>query len=776
MPSKRFLNTIIILAAALLTVIVSAHQPVEPPCCVMPQPIPPGGGVFTNPEWMSIDFHRVNIEVENQIVVTNVDMQFTNNGEGFVEGTFLFPLPQDAAVDNLVMYIDGQAIEAKILPADEARAIYNEIVRQYRDPALLEYVGMNTLQANVFPIPPGESRRIEIGYSQILEAENGLLKLSYPMALPTTKDHRVNSMSVSVDVRSTDAIRNIYSPTHDIAISRNGDEAFRVGFERNNYTPDGDFVLYYGLENERISVNLLSYRESANEDGFFMLLVQPPVSVPQEQVVPKDVILVIDQSGSMDGVKWQQAQAAATYVLENLNEGDRFNVVAFSTGWRIFSSRMESANSAPEAAQWVNGMFSEGGTDINGALLTALDFADAERPVTILFMTDGLATEGVVDTPSILQNLRDAAGRNVRIFTFGVGDDVDTVLLDSITREFRGASSYVRPTERIEEEVASLYNKVSAPVLTDVVLEIDGVRTDLVYPQGQLPDLFAGEQLTIVGRYRQGAENVTVSLRGEVNGQATTYTYSDLAFTSRAGGEPFIARLWATRRIGELLNTIRLNGESEELIDSVVNLSVRYGIITPYTSFLIEEDDILSQQGRDRAMESFSEEAAGLSSNFTGSSAVTAADEIANLAAAQAPSGLRAFPTQTAPSMPAAPPAVAPSGGGGFFNFGRNDSAASVMPQSAEAEALDFEGAPAQAPAPQQAPVLNVQGKTFLLQNGIYVDTTFSPDDMQTVKIAFLSDAYFELLLNTPALGEYLAIGDALIIVWEGVAYEITPE
>ena len=406
---RLFLGILVALIAGMLALpTVLAQDPLpQPPVTEPPGLIePPCCGVFTNPEWLSIDYHRVSIDVENQIAATTVDMQFTNNGSGFVEGTFLFPLPEEAAVDNLVMYIDGQPIEARILAADEARQIYDEIVRQYRDPALLEYVGRNAIQANVFPIPEGESRRIEFEYTQVLEADNGLFKITYPMETTATRDRAVDSMSLSVSVDSADEVSNIYSPSHDIAINREGDTRFRVGFENSNYTPDSDFVLYYGIENNTVSANLLSYRESATEDGFFMLMVQPPVTIPDEQVIPKDVIIVLDQSGSMDeagGLKWKQAQSAAAYVLDNLNPEDRFNVVAFSTGWRTFSSDMEPASVADEATDWVMSMFAEGGTDINGALQEAVRLAHSERPTTILFLTDGLATEGVTETPRILQ-------------------------------------------------------------------------------------------------------------------------------------------------------------------------------------------------------------------------------------------------------------------------------------------------------------------------------------------------------------------------------------
>ncbi|RMG76923.1 MAG: VWA domain-containing protein [Chloroflexi bacterium] len=724
----------LIIVIFLMGIIPTAAQddPLPPiPCC----------GVFTDPAWLRIDYHRVNTTIENQIAETNVDMQFTNEGEALAEGTFIFPLPEGAAVDQLVMYVNGQAIEARILPAGEAREIYNEIVRQYRDPALLEYIGSSLIQANVFPIPPGESRRIEINYSQILEVDNGLIHYIYPVSTNTLSSRPVDQMSISVDVVSNDPISNIYSPSHNIAINRLSETEFRAGWEAVNVSSTDDFSLYYGIASNTINVNLLSYKDSSNEDGFFMLLVQPPVSVPDDQIIPKDVIIVLDQSGSMAGSKWDQARAAAVYVLDHLGAQDRFNVVLFSTGVRTYSDAMQSRDTVEDASNWINSQYAEGGTDINAALLTALDLADTDRPTTILFLTDGLATEGVVWTDDIMANLEMAAKPNVRIFTFGVGDDVDTFLLDRITTSFHGVSSYVRPSERIDEEVASLYNKISAPVLTNVLLEVVGSRVEMLYPQ-QLNDLFAGEQITVVGRYRDPSDDVTIKLSGIINGVEQIFTYDGLELRANAGGEAFIPRLWATRRIGDLLNTIRLNGENQELIDSIISLSVRYGIITPYTSFLIEEDDILTQQGQAEARMDLADEAAALNSANTGQGAVDAADNINSMSSASVP-----LPSPTSAAFaPSAQPSEAESdmempGGGESFNA-----------------------------------LTNVNDRTFVNIDGVWYDTTFDADNMTTTQVVFLSDEYFDLLEEFPELADYFALGDHVIVVLNGIAYEVVPE
>ncbi|GAB4332066.1 MAG: hypothetical protein Kow00117_16770 [Phototrophicales bacterium] len=726
----------LIIVVFLMGIIPTAAQddPLPPvPCC----------GVFTDPAWLRIDYHRVNTTIENQIAQTNVDMQFTNEGEGLAEGTFIFPLPQGAAVDQLVMYVNGQAIEARILPAGEAREIYNEIVRQYRDPALLEYIGSSLIQANVFPIPPGESRRIEITYSQILEVDNGLIHYVYPISTNTLSSRSVDQMSISVDVVSNDPISNIYSPSHNIAINRLSETEFRAGWEAVNVSSTDDFSLYYGIASNTINVNLLSYKDSSNEDGFFMLLVQPPMSVAEDQIIPKDVIIVLDQSGSMAGTKWEQARAAAVYVLDHLGAQDRFNVVLFSTGVRTYSDAMQSRDAVGDASNWINSQYAEGGTDINAALLTALDLADTDRPTTILFLTDGLATEGVVWTDDIMANLEMAAKPNVRIFTFGVGDDVDTFLLDRITTSFQGVSSYVRPSERIDEEVASLYNKISAPVLTNVLLEVIGSRVEMLYPQ-QLNDLFAGEQITVVGRYRDPSDDVTIKLSGIINGVEQIFTYDGLELRANAGGEAFIPRLWATRRIGDLLNTIRLNGENQELIDSIISLSVHYGIITPYTSFLIEEDDILTQQGQEEARMNLADEAAALNSANTGQRAVDAADNINSMSSANAPAP---SPTSAAFAPPAQPGEaesdmdMSEGGGGESFNA-----------------------------------ITNVNDRTFINIDGVWYDTTFDADNMTTNQVVFLSDEYFDLLEEFPELADYFALGDHVIVVLNGVAYEVVPE
>ncbi len=669
--------------------------------------------------YLSIKYHRVKVDIEDQVATTHIDQVFVNDSNWTVEGTYLFPLPEEAAISEFVMWVDGKRVEGEVLTREKARQIYDDIVRRRRDPALLEYVGHDLFQASIFPIPPGDERRVEIEYTQVLPAEGGLVRYVYPLSTEQFSARPLEDASVSVSITSQEPIKAIYSPSHPVAIDRDGDYRARVGWEDRDVTPDKDFALYYTVSQEDLGVNLLSYKERG-EDGFFMLLVAPKVEVDETQVVAKDVILVLDTSGSMDGEKLEQAKNALLFILDNLNPEDRFNIVEFSTGVRTYADRLEPARQAGDAAGWVRDITANGGTDINRAMLEALDTADRERPTVIIFLTDGLPTEGVVETDLILNNVKQAARSNMRVFTFGVGDDVNTLLLDTTARELRGASAYVRPGERIDEQVSAFYAKVSTPVLADIELTFRGARVDDTYPY-PLPDLFAGTQLVLVGRYRDGGP-ATVTLEGTVNAKTQRFVYEDLTFHDN-GGDDFIPPLWATRKIGYLLNQIRLHGESQELVDEIVELSIRYGIITPYTSFLVEEPNMaLSREGRDEiARETYRSMATAVPAPAAGAAAVEKAVEQAQLEAAEAP----------------------------------------AAPSEAYAQQVQVVG--------ERAFVLRpVPG----LRDGVWTDTTFDPDRMSTVKLPFGSDAFFAFLSDHPQAGRYFAVGERVIVVVDGVAYE----
>ncbi len=682
-------------------------------------PEPPHDVPITEVPYLTVKYHRVTVTIEDQVATTHVDQVFVNEGRWEIEGTYIFPLPEEAAISEFSMWVDGEKIAGQVLERDEARRIYEDIVRRQRDPALLEYVGRDAFQASIYPIPPGGERRVEIEYSQVLPMDNGLVEYVYPLNTEKFSPRPLEEVVVNVTIRSKEPLKAIYSPSHRVDVVRDGDHKATIGYEEYDVKPDRDFVLYYTVSPEEVGLNLLSYKPDAQSDGFFLLLAAPNVEVEQEKVIAKDVILVLDVSGSMRGVKIEQAKEALNFVLDNLNEEDRFNIIAFSTSTRHYARGLVPADERGEARDFVSRLKAGGSTDINRALLEAVAQVEraAARPAIIIFLTDGLPTTGEVVVERIIDNVKNAAPDNVRIFPFGVGYDVNTVLLDTIAENHRGASGYVRPEEAIDEKVSAFYARVSTPLLADLELDFGDVEVSDVYPY-PLPDLFAGTQLIVVGRYEDGGET-DITLQGVVQNRPQTFRYDNVRFREE-GGPEFIARLWATRKIGYLLQQIRLHGEDQEMVDEIVELSVRYGIITPYTSFLVEETEkALSEEGRsDLAYEVMPATAPAV-----GQEAVERSAGEQKLFAAEAP---------IAPAAPVE---------------GEHEDAADM--------------------------VKYVGDKTFILHKGVWTDTTFDADRMETTPVEFGSDDYFALIAARPEWGRYFALGDHVIVVLEGTAYEI---
>jgi len=599
-----------------------------------------------------------------------------------------------------------------------------------KDPALLEYVGRKALKASVFPIPPGEERKIELEYSQILPVENGLVHYIYPLSTERFSSRPLEDLVVRAQIESREPLKAVYSSRHEVSIDREDDYHALLGLEQSDVLPDRDFELFYTISSEKIGLNLLSFKEEG-QDGFFLLLAAPDVKVNEEEIVVKDIILVLDTSGSMQGEKMDQAKEAARYVLNHLNPLDRFAIVSFATTTRSFSPSLEPAAQADKGKDFLDRLEAMGSTDINRAMIEAVGLAEEVRPTTLIFLTDGLPTEGVTVTGAILDNVAREAPDNVRIFSFGVGDDVDTDLLDQISLDHGGASTYVRPGEEIDEEVSAFYRRVKMPVLSDLSLDWGDIIVDQVYPQ-RIPDLFAGSQLIMLGRYREGGP-AKITLKGMVNQEERSYTYEDLSFR-KEGGDDFIPRLWATRAVGYYLTQIRLYGEKQEWIDSIVSLSTRYGIITPYTSFLVQEKDIFSTQGREEIISDFEEEmAAAAAEPAFGEAAVEKAVYQKSLSAA-------------------------PVGAAVPVNMSVSTGIDGTSKMVRVSEVLK-----------------NVGSKTFLWRNDTWIDTTFDRS-MKTKKVAFLGEEYFDLISQVPVLGSYFALGERVIVVHEGQAYETVAE
>ncbi|HEU0115620.1 MAG TPA: VWA domain-containing protein, partial [Thermomicrobiales bacterium] len=533
-----------------------------------------------------------------------------------------------------------------------------------------------------------------------LPSEGGLSHYVAPLGVGRFSVQPVEQVSVRVAIDAATPLRAIYSPSHDVAIDRIDDRHAVVGYESADAANPTDFELYYSATPDPIGASVVSYVDPATGEGTFMLLAAPGVDAAGAAMA-KDVILVLDTSGSMKGEKLAQAKKALDAVLADLAPDDRFAAIEFSTGAREFASGLQPADRAAAARAWVDGLHAEGGTDIDLALQTALSMVDSERPTMLLFLTDGLPTEGVTDAGAILRDVASVAPQSVRFFAFGVGDDVDTLLLDRLTAAHHGRTTYVRPGQAIDEQVSGLYAGISAPVLSDVRLAVNGVTVSDLYPR-PLPDLFAGSQLVLLGRY-DGGGAATLTLSGTVDGQDRVYRFDGQSFAT-SGGESFLPRLWATRKVGYLLDQIRLNGESNELVDEIVDLSVRYGIVTPYTSYLVTEPDVLTDAGRDAAIEQAQAQAAA-PTVVSGAGAVDKAQASATLREANVAAPL--------------PATVAGADG---------------------------------APVAVEDVVRAAGDRTFVLRDDVWTDTTFDPEKMTPRQVAFGSEDYFALLNDHPEL------------------------
>jgi Ca-activated chloride channel family protein len=537
--------------------------------------------------------HKVSIAIEDQVAVTHVEQTFRNHTDRPLEATYVFPLPKGASLDHFSMWVDGKEVHGEIIEASKAREVYTTIVRRTQDPGLLEYLGNNLAQLKVFPIPAHGDQRVALTFQSIASNENGVVECVYPLKTDGKATATLEDFSITATIKSQHGVANVYSPTHAITLKRINDNEVSVDFDKNQALLDKDFQLFYSTGDKDVGLTMLAHRPVTAEDGYFTMLLTPRVDLPMENVVPRDMVLVLDTSGSMRGVKMEQARKALKYCLENLGPKDRFAVMNFATTVNKYRGELldASPDQIEQAKKWVAKLEATGGTAINDAMAAALGFRDNDpgRSFTIVFFTDGMPTIGETNTDKILANIQAKNTANTRIFTFGVGDDVNATFLDAIADKTRALSTYVRPQEDIEAKVSGLYSKISNPVLTNLKISAtNGISFNEIYPP-ELPDLFHNSQLIVMGRF-SGKGPAAIKLDGMVGMEKKEFVY-DVAFPDKTNdAHGFVEQLWARRKVGYMLDQIRANGEKKELVDEVVALAKKYGITTPYTSYLIVPD------------------------------------------------------------------------------------------------------------------------------------------------------------------------------------------
>jgi len=549
----------------------------------------PGIHIISYPE---IEYHNVTVTIEDQYATTFVDQSFYNPYDVTMEGTYVFPVPQGAVISQFELIIDGEVHETQIMDEEEAAAFFREAVAAHQDASLLEYVDRDLFSYTV-SIPSQESRQICLRYEELLSPHGGLYRYAYTLGTEKYSSALIDVVDVKISISSQQGIETVYSPTHPVRVERTDTNHVTVMYHVEDARPDRDLALYYTTTDEPFGAGFLRYEDG--EEGYFLFLFSPNPDQFQERIIPKDIVFVIDESGSMSGTNIFQAKEALSFILEQLHPEDRFSIINFDSTIHHFSPTLRQATgeNITDALDYVDSIQADGMTNIHDALLDGVDILASSMSEdsikVIVFLTDGKPTQGITAEDAIVQDVSNAnlmSEVDASIFVFGVGYNVNTHLLDRISSENHGHTVYVTPEESIELALTDFYGKISSPVLTNISVSFDGMLEYECYPQ-VLPDVFKGSQISLVGKYVP-ADHLQVSLQGTTGDGPREYTFP-FSLTDAPQHE-FIPRLWATRKIGSLLNQLRLQGEDEELIAEIRTLGLQYGIVTPYTSMLIKAD------------------------------------------------------------------------------------------------------------------------------------------------------------------------------------------
>ncbi|HUG28079.1 MAG TPA: VIT domain-containing protein [Gemmatimonadales bacterium] len=657
---------------------------------------------------------EVRVTIEGRVARFEVEERFRNDGGRLAEGTYLYPLPGEAIFNDFSLFLGDEELRGEMMNAEQAKAIYEEIVRQQLDPALITLAGHGLIRARVFPIQPGETRRIILRYTQVLSRDGDALRLRYAFGA------RGGGADVNVRVRmpASDEWGTPYSPTHQVVLSRNRDAT--IARVINNGT--GTLDLFLPIRRGLVGASVLTHA-TGGEEGFYMLLLAPAASADRT-VIPRDLTLVVDVSGSMSGGKMEQARAALHQALGNLRSTDRFRLITFGSGVGHF--RHGFAPATPEAlrvaGQFVDDLRAQGGTNIEGALQAT--FADpggtSGRLGVVLFMTDGVPTVGQQD-PERLAALAGDRIANLRLFTMGVGHDVNTWLLDQLASEGRGAAEYVAPGADVEVAMGSVLRRVAHPALTGLRIVESPVRLVSGAP-AELPDLFYGEELVVFGRYR-GTGRGQVVVEGERQGRRERLTI-EANFPARSASNEFIPPLWAARRIGELTRTMRLEGQSDALVQEVRELGLRYGILTEYTSYLVQEPGVVVAGGvRPRDL----------------------------------------------------PASLAPSAQSGRASFERAEASASLAKTgSMDAMTAQADREVARMVGHSGSDVKRAGGRVFRRDGERWTDVAHQ-DSLRVVTVAPYSAAWFAVAQALPELREAMALGDQVTVAGRRASLRVAP-
>lgn len=735
-----------------------------------------------------IESISVDATIVDSIAQVNLTQEFKNEGSTTIETAFVFPLPYDGAIDSMTLLVDGKEYPAKLLNSKEARETYESIVRKNKDPALLEWIGSGMFQTNVFPIPPGEKRTVSISYTQLLRSQNGLTEFLFPLSCAKYSTQKVGKTSFDIMISGDSELKNVYSPTHEVKIDRNGAKTARVSYVTENQTPNSDLRLFFDRGTEDLTAKIQSYRPNENEDGYFLLLATPKIANEERQPLPKTLVFALDVSGSMSGQKIEQARESLKFVLERLRDGDKFNIVTFSSEATAYKTELQtsSAETRADAKAYVDGMRAHGGTNIEDGLKVSMGQIaqdDSGAPKYLLLISDGEPTVKECGEMQLAKIARDENPNGARLFTFGVGYDVNSRLLDRLIADGRGRGEYVRPNENIEDRVSALYQNIESPVYTDVEFsfalkdsDYEKYFTNLIYPSGKI-DVFSGEQLVLFGRYSKPGK-IVVSAKGK-NGEKDVQFEFNGEFIAKSpdSSYSYVERLWAARRVGEIVDCLDLNGRNQELMDELLELAKKHGILTPYTSFLA--DDSVSLNATSENARVLSANMKMLDSNASGASG------FAQRGLKQSYRNMRSLDQETYDAVSenlkiAANSSYAPMSAGGAPTQRRGKVGMLNAPLRMNARtALNVKSRDGERinETKKNDSIKTIAGKTFYFKEGRWIDASIDKTiekNTDVVELEQFSDKYFQTIETVgQEFSQYLVFDESIELYFLGKIYKI---
>lgn len=677
----------------------------------------------------------VRVELVDRVLRYEITETFVNRGGRVGEADFMFPLPKGAALQDLKLEINGEMVAGETMNANQARQIYEEIVRRQRDPALLEWMGYGLLRARIFPIAPGEQKKVVVRFQTVAQREGDALRVDYFRGVRTnqreTNQQPEGRMSFVLTYPNDPMYGRAYSPTHSLYDDRySGDVSGEYAFASNSRGSTrrieirdarGEVTLLIPVRRSIAAAISMLANAPGNDDGFALITLSPPAVQPR--AVPRDLTFVIDVSGSMNGEKMGQARAAGKQILRSLSPMDRFRLIDFSSDVRTFRDNFSTATreNIRAAERYLDDLDAQGSTNISGALDEALSSpVQAGRLPIILFLTDGQPTVGERDAGAIASNVAKQRGGR-RLFTFGVGADLNVSLIEQLALEGRGTASFVRPDESVERAVGIVASRLTSPLVTDVRIRADGVRLRKMHPSGPV-DIFAGEDLVILSRY-DGSGNAVVRFEGQTTNGPVSWS-TRVYFPERSRENPFVARLWATQRVGYLSAEKRKHGGSQEINDEIRELGERFGIPTEFSSYLVVEPGMNQR----RAMGAGGTQLNGV---------------------------VLRSPTSTS---------AAPSGA---IQFEAAKTAA------AQRSVTSVAAADAAVGIRDDANVRRAGNVTFVLRDSVWTDVRYKKSGT-VLQVKPFSEAYFKLIEMVPELREPFSVGERVIVAGRSMAIELT--